>query len=114
MLRISAKTGEGVKEVLDAIVERVPAPTASPDDPLRALVFDSVYDTYRGTLVYFRVVDGTVKRGDKIRFMATGFEGEIDDLAVHSPEETPIDAHGPGRGRDALGGHQGGQRGQGR
>ncbi len=96
VLRISAKTGEGVKEVLDAIVERVPAPTQSPDDPLRALVFDSVYDTYRGTLVYFRVVDGTMKRGDKIRFMATGFEGEIDDLAVHSPEETPIDAMGPG------------------
>ena len=96
VLRISAKTGEGVKEVLDAIVERVPAPTQSPDDPLRALVFDSVYDTYRGTLVYFRVVDGAVRKGDRIRFMATGFEGEIDDLAVHSPEETPIDAMGPG------------------
>ncbi len=96
VLKISAKTGEGVKEVLDAIVQRVPAPTQSPDDPLRALVFDSVYDTYRGTLVYFRVVDGTMKPGDKVRFMATGFEGEIDDLAVHSPEETPIDAMGPG------------------
>ena len=96
VLRISAKTGDGVKEVLDAIVDRVPAPTQSPDDPLRALVFDSVYDTYRGTLVYFRVVDGTMTRGDRIRLMATGFEGEIDDLAVHSPEETPIDAMGPG------------------
>jgi GTP-binding protein LepA len=96
VLKISAKTGEGVKEVLDAIVQRVPAPTQSPDDPLRALVFDSVYDTYRGTLVYFRVVDGTVHKGEKVRFMATGFEGEIDTLAVHSPEETPIDAMGPG------------------
>ncbi len=96
VLRISAKTGEGVKEVLDAIVERVPAPTQSPDDPLRALIFDSIYDTYRGTLVYFRVVDGTLKAGDRIRLKATGFEGEVDDLAVHSPEETPIDALGPG------------------
>jgi GTP-binding protein LepA len=55
-----------------------------------------VYDAYRGTLVYFRVVDGELKPGDRIRLLATGFEGEIDDLAVHSPEETPIDALGPG------------------
>ena len=96
VLHISAKTGDGVKDVLDAIVERVPAPTQSPDDPLRALIFDSVYDTYRGTLVYFRVVDGVLRRGDDIHLMATGFEGEVDTLAVHSPEETPIDALGPG------------------
>jgi GTP-binding protein LepA len=96
VLRISAKTGDGVREVLDAIVDRVPAPTQSPDDPLRALVFDSVYDSYRGTLVYFRVVDGTLKAKDRIHFHNTGFEGEVDDLAVHSPEETPIDALGPG------------------
>ncbi len=96
VIRISAKTGEGVDRVLDAIVDRVPAPTGEVDGPLRALVFDSVYDPYRGTLVYFRVIDGTVSSGDEIRMMATGFTGEVDDLGVHSPEEVPIDALGPG------------------
>ncbi|MBS3940320.1 MAG: translation elongation factor 4 [Actinobacteria bacterium] len=96
ILRISAKTGEGVREVLDAIVDRIPAPKGDPDAPPRALIFDSFYDAYRGTLAYFRVVDGTLTPGDRIRLMATGFEGEIDDLAVNSPEETPIDALGVG------------------
>ena len=96
VLRISAKTGEGVREVMDAIVDRVPAPTGNVDGPPRALIFDSFYDAYRGTLVYFRVVDGQLRPADKIRLLATGFEGEIDDLAVNSPEETPIDALGVG------------------
>jgi GTP-binding protein LepA len=96
VLRISAKTGEGVKEVLDAIVEKVPAPRTAPDGPARALIFDSVYDAYRGALVYFRVVDGSFRPGDRIRMMATEFENEIDDLAVHAPEETPIGELGPG------------------
>ncbi len=96
VLRISAKTGEGVEEVLDAIVDRVPAPTGQADAPSRALIFDSVYDAYRGALVYFRVVDGQLRPGDRIRLLATGFEGDIDDLAVHAPEETPIDRLGPG------------------
>jgi GTP-binding protein LepA len=96
VLRISAKTGEGVKEVLDAIVEKVPPPRTDPDSPTRALIFDSIYDPYRGALVYFRVVDGELRPGDRIHMMATGFEHEVDDLAVHSPEETPIDALGPG------------------
>jgi GTP-binding protein LepA len=92
VLRISAKTGDGVREVMDAIVDRVPPPSGDPDAPARALIFDSIYDPYRGTLVYFRVIDGELRPGDKIRLLATGFEGEIDDLAVNSPEETPIDA----------------------
>ena len=96
VLRISAKTGEGVKEVLDAVVSRIPAPTGDHDAPTRALIFDSIYDTYRGVLVYFRVIDGTLHPGDKIRLMATGYENEIDDLAVHSPEETHIDELAPG------------------
>jgi GTP-binding protein LepA len=96
VLRISAKTGEGVREVMDAIVDRVPAPKGDPDATTRALIFDSIYDAYRGTLVYFRVVDGQLKPKDRIRLLATGFEGEIDDLAVNSPEETPIDALGVG------------------
>jgi GTP-binding protein LepA len=96
VLRISAKTGEGVHEVMDAIVDRVPPPKGDPNGPTRALIFDSIYDAYRGTLVYFRVVDGELRPGDRIRLLATGFEGEIDDLAVNSPEETPIDALGVG------------------
>jgi GTP-binding protein LepA len=96
VLRISAKTGEGVREVLNAIVERIPAPSGDPEAASKALIFDSVFDAYRGALVYFRVVDGTFAPGDRIRLMATGFEGPIDDLAVHSPEETPIDRLGPG------------------
>jgi GTP-binding protein LepA len=96
VLRISAKTGEGVHAVMDAIVDRVPAPKGDPDGPPRALIFDSIYDAYRGTLVYFRVIDGQLKPRDRIRLLATGFEGEIDDLAVNSPEETPIDALGVG------------------
>jgi GTP-binding protein LepA len=96
VLRISAKTGEGVREVMDSIVDRVPPPKGDPDARTRALIFDSIYDPYRGTLVYFRVVDGRLEPGDRIRLLATGFEGEIDDLAVNSPEETPIDALGVG------------------
>ncbi|MEX0953342.1 MAG: translation elongation factor 4 [Nitriliruptoraceae bacterium] len=96
VLRISAKTGEGVEEVLDSIVDRVPPPSGDPDGPTRALIFDSVYDSYRGALVYFRVVDGRLAPGQRIRLLNTGFEGEIDDLGVHSPEETPIDALGVG------------------
>ncbi|MFP4149643.1 MAG: translation elongation factor 4, partial [Nitriliruptoraceae bacterium] len=96
VLRISAKTGEGVAAVMDAIVDRVPSPRGVEEGPTRALIFDSMYDPYRGTLVYFRVVDGQLERGDRIRLLATGFEGEIDDLGVHAPEETPIDALGVG------------------
>jgi GTP-binding protein LepA len=96
VLRISAKTGEGVGAVLDAIVDRVPAPKGDPAGPTRALIFDSVYDPYRGTLVYFRVVDGEIKPGSRIRLLNTGFEGEVDHLGVHSPEETPIGALGVG------------------
>ncbi len=96
VLRISAKTGEGVAAVMDSIVDRVPPPTGDPDAPPRALIFDSIYDTYRGTLVYFRLVDGKLRPGDRIRLMATGFEGEVDLLAVHAPEETPIDELGVG------------------
>jgi GTP-binding protein LepA len=96
VLRISAKTGQGVDAVMDAIVDRVPAPRGTPDGPTRALIFDSLYDPYRGTLVYFRVVDGQLRRGDRIHLLNTGFEGEIDDLGVHAPEETPIDALGVG------------------
>jgi GTP-binding protein LepA len=96
VLRISAKTGDGVAAFMDAIVDRVPAPGGRPDALTRALVFDSIYDTYRGTLVYFRVVDGGLAPRQRIRLINTGFEGEIDLLAVHAPEETAIDHLGVG------------------
>jgi GTP-binding protein LepA len=96
VLRISAKDGTNVEQVLDAIVDRVPAPSGDPDGPTRARVFDSAYDPYRGALVYFRVVDGRLRTSDRVRMLATGFEGEVDTLAVQAPEETPIDELGVG------------------
>ncbi|MBW3577651.1 MAG: translation elongation factor 4 [Actinobacteria bacterium] len=93
---ISAKTGEGVPELLDRIVQAVPAPAGDPDAATRALVFDSIYDPYVGVVVYFRVVHGRLRRGDRIRLMATGFESEIHELGVISPEPSPVDALGPG------------------
>jgi GTP-binding protein LepA len=96
ILAVSAKTGQGVPAVLERIVERVPAPKGDPDAPARALIFDSMYDSYRGVLTYIRVVDGVLRPDMDVRLMATGFHNEIDELAVISPEPKPIDALGPG------------------
>ncbi len=94
--RISAKTGEGVLEVLEELIERVPPPSGDPDAPARALIFDSEFDQYRGVIAYVRVVDGTFKKGDAIRAMAAGTEGEIDDIGFFSPKMIAIDQLGPG------------------
>ncbi len=75
--RISAKTGENVEEVLEAIVERIPAPEGDPDAPLQALIFDSLYDSYKGVIVFFRVRNGSVRPGQRIRMMATGAEADV-------------------------------------
>ncbi len=72
--RISAKTGENVEQVLEEIVNMIPAPTGDPDSPLKALIFDSIYDSYRGVIVYVRVMEGSIKPGDTMRMMATGAE----------------------------------------
>jgi GTP-binding protein LepA len=96
VLRISAKDGTNVDAVLDAVVDRVPSPSGDADAPTRALIFDSVYDPYRGALVYFRVIDGGVRLGDRVRMLATGFEGEVDTLGVQSPEEMPVPQLGVG------------------
>ena len=86
VLRVSAKTGEGVTELLDEIVSTVPAPTGNADAPPRALIFDSVYDTYRGVITYVRVVDGKLSHRDRIKMMSTGAVHEMLEVGVISPE----------------------------
>jgi GTP-binding protein LepA len=96
ILAVSAKTGDGVPVVLERIVERVPPPSGRVDAPLRALIFDSVYDSYRGVIAYVRVVDGVMRRGMNVRLMATGFANEVDELGVISPEPMLASTLGPG------------------
>ncbi|HEY8533702.1 MAG TPA: translation elongation factor 4, partial [Micromonospora sp.] len=95
-LRVSGKTGEGVAHLLDEIVRQVPPPTGDPTAPARALIFDSVYDVYRGVVTYVRVVDGRIEAGDKIRMMSTGATHELLELGVISPEMEKADAIGVG------------------
>lgn len=87
---VSAKEGTGIEEVLEAIVDFVPPPIDTSDKPLRALVFDSTYDQYLGTLCFFKVVDGNIKLGDKIKFMASGKEYEITELGYLNPNRVPV------------------------
>ena len=89
--RISAKTGEGVDELLEEIVRRVPPPHGDPDAPARALIFDSEYDQYRGVIAYIRVVDGTFTKGQTIRAMANQTEAEIDDIGFFTPLQFPAE-----------------------
>src|SRR6201994_1241969 len=91
VLRVSAKTGEGVEELLNAIVDLVPRPTGDPDAPPRALIFDSVYDTYRGVVTYVRVVDGKFTKRERIQMMSTQSVHETLELGVISPEPIPSD-----------------------
>jgi GTP-binding protein LepA len=91
ILKISGKTGEGVAEVLEELIARVPPPSGDPDAPPRALIFDSEFDQYRGVIAYIRVVDGVFKKGEAIRAMATGTEADIDDIGVFSPQMMPTD-----------------------
>jgi GTP-binding protein LepA len=90
--KISAKTGEGVTDVLDELIARVPPPQGDPDAPPRALIFDSEFDQYRGVVAYIRVVDGTFTKGEAIRAMQAGTEAEIDDIGFFTPQMTSADA----------------------
>ncbi|MEV7417902.1 translation elongation factor 4 [Streptomyces sp. NPDC089919] len=96
VLRVSAKTGVGVDALLDKVVREVPAPVGVADAPARAMIFDSVYDSYRGVVTYVRVVDGQLNKRERIRMMSTGATHELLEIGVSSPEMTPADGIGVG------------------
>jgi len=93
---VSAKTGQGIDELLAKLCEQLPAPKGKPEDPTRALIFDSIYDDYRGVIAYVRVVDGELKKGQKIRFMGNGREYQITDLGKLMPRPKQVDRIGTG------------------
>ncbi|MGZ4271273.1 MAG: translation elongation factor 4, partial [Solirubrobacteraceae bacterium] len=90
ILRISGKTGQGVPEVLEELIAKVPPPGGDPDAPARALIFDSEFDQYRGVVAYIRVVDGVLRKGEAIRAMQAGTEADIDDIGFFGPAMTPV------------------------
>ncbi|MBQ2966128.1 MAG: translation elongation factor 4 [Bacteroidales bacterium] len=99
ILLASGKTGEGVPAILDAIVERIPAPVGDPDAPLQALIFDSVFNSFRGIIAYFKVLNGSIKPGDKVKFVSTGKEYQADEIGVlkmkmHPKDEIPCGSVG--------------------
>ena len=96
ILRISAKTGQGVDELLDAVCERIPAPQGDPDAPLQALIFDSQFDQYRGVVSSIRVMNGKMTSGSRLKFMQTGALHEIIEIGARRPATTPLPELGPG------------------
>ncbi|MBQ0863165.1 translation elongation factor 4 [Streptomyces smyrnaeus] len=96
VLRVSAKTGEGVEELLDQVVRQVTPPVGNADAPARAMIFDSVYDAYRGVVTYIKVVDGMLSKRERIRMMSTGATHELLEIGANSPEMTPADGLGVG------------------
>ena len=91
ILRCSAKTGAGVPEILDTIIDRIPAPQGDPDAPLQCLVFDSIFNSFRGIIAYFKVVNGTMRTGDRVRFVNTGKEYDADEIGVLKLDMQPRD-----------------------
>jgi GTP-binding protein LepA len=96
VLAISAKTGEGVPALLDAIIARIPAPTGDPAAPLRALIFDSYYDQFRGVISSVRIIEGTLRDDTRIRMMRAGTNHELEEIGMRTPEMVSVDALGPG------------------
>ena len=89
IIRASGKTGEGVYTILDSIIERIPAPQGDPEAPLQALIFDSVFNSFRGIIAYYKVVNGTIKKGDLVKFFATGKEYDADEVGVLKLDMSP-------------------------
>lgn len=96
-VEVSAKTGYHIHELLEAIVQTVPPPSGNPDKPLKALIFDSFYDQYRGVVVFVRIKEGTIKVGDKIRLMQAGKEYQVLELGIRTPKEVKVDELGAGQ-----------------
>ena len=95
-IRVSAKTGVGIKETLEAIVHRLPAPKGDPDAPLKAMLVDSWYDSYLGVIVLVRIIDGRMKKNDRVRFMSNGTVHQIDKIGVFRPQMMDVETLGPG------------------
>ena len=96
IIRASGKTGEGVQDILDAVVERVPHPTGNPEAPLQALIFDSVFNSFRGIIAYFKIENGTITKGDKVKFFNTGMEYDADEVGVLKMDMIPRNSLGTG------------------
>jgi len=96
IIRASGKTGEGVEEILKAVVERVPAPKGDPKAPLQALIFDSVFNSFRGIIVYFKIENGVIHKGDKVKFFNTGMEYDADEIGVLKMDLVPRNTLGTG------------------
>ncbi|MBQ9185167.1 MAG: translation elongation factor 4 [Bacteroidales bacterium] len=94
--KVSARTGEGVAPLLDAIVEKIPAPQGDPEGPLQALIFDSVFNSFRGIIAYFKIVNGSIRKGDKVKFFNTGKEYDADEIGVLKMQLKPTDSIGCG------------------
>ena len=89
-LLVSAKTGQGIEGIIPAIIERIPPPRGNSSGPLKALIFDSWFDTYRGVIILVRIIDGSLKKGDKIKFLSNNAEYEVSELGVHTPKPKPL------------------------
>ena len=89
IIRASGKTGEGVEEILQAVVRRIPHPVGNPDGPLQALIFDSVFNSFRGIIAYFKITNGSIRKGDKVKFFNTGMEYDADEVGVLKMEMIP-------------------------
>src|SRR5690606_24663673 len=95
-LHVSAKSGQGIDELIAALCEKLPGPTGKPNTPTRALIFDSIYDDYRGVIVYVRVVDGELKKGQKIRLMGNNREYQVTELGKLTPRPNRVESIGTG------------------
>ena len=96
IIRASGRTGEGVEEILKAVVERIPSPHGDPKQPLQALIFDSVFNSFRGIIAYFKIQNGTIRKGDKVKFFSTGMEYDADEVGVLKMDMVPRQELGTG------------------